>query len=551
MRITADQACRRVGDISTIAEVPANGDATEKRPQLENRRSVSMSDNMLRKANVDGEQAAQDAQISRSASLHSPEHVAAQAIPAEPAATQDPSQAVLEQKIPVQDPTSATAPILADQTQPQPSQHMPGHVGFSEPVASVLTSRPEVNGQPMTSQGPPASAAFNPYSAFETAAIGMSTEQLASAPNAVQQERGPAVNGLAHRPSTASRVTANGYQPNGYGPSSHPNDPFSQSRYPPGMYPPNGYPPNMYPQNGYGPNGYPPNGYPQNGYPSQNYAPNGYRQSSYGPQGYAHPGYPQSPYSQHGPQHGPQNSIHNSVRSGYTQNGHIHSPHPQDSWRQTGYFGQPMHNEDVTTPKADPRTVHAPIMNGGPPPPSWPDYVEQEPEFATLQRQATLKANPANAPTPQRQSTYPQPGQPSNRPAQRASVYPGAQTAPKPGPASVHSSFYSGGPPSSGHTSRAPSERGAPAQSSSSDSASRRRKLKLKTSLELLPNCAKKDVAAAANRQAAIIGHPISPTSNFIQSRGFSLYRFINPKPVGTDMLSYELERLKPSMSTN
>jgi hypothetical protein len=75
--------------------------------------------------------------------------------------------------------------------------------------------------------------------------------------------------------------------------------------------------------------------------------------------------------------------------------------------------------------------------------------------------------------------------------------------------------------------------------------------LKLKSSLELLPNCAKKEVTLEASRQAAIIGKPISPTSNFIQSRGFALYRFINPKPLGRDMISYELERLKPSLSTS
>jgi hypothetical protein len=91
----------------------------------------------------------------------------------------------------------------------------------------------------------------------------------------------------------------------------------------------------------------------------------------------------------------------------------------------------------------------------------------------------------------------------------------------------------------------------AQTHSSSSGSASRQRKLKLKTSLELLPNCAKKEIALDASRQAALIGKPISPTSNFIQNRGFALYRFINPQPVGRDMLSYELERLKPSMSTS
>ena len=183
--------------------------------------------------------------------------------------------------------------------------------------------------------------------------------------------------------------------------------------------------------------------------------------------------------------------------------------------------------------------------NGYTPAPYWPEYVEEEP-MPDLRRQSTIKARPPQPPAAaQRSMTYP-----NNQ---------GADLTRRRSPPSIQSSNYSADHTSSTEdgydnrtVSRAPSERGrAQTHSSSSGSASRRRKLKLKSSLELLPNCTKKEIALDANRQAAIVGKPISVTSNFIESRGFALYRFINPQPVSRDMLSYELERLRPSMSTS
>ena len=186
--------------------------------------------------------------------------------------------------------------------------------------------------------------------------------------------------------------------------------------------------------------------------------------------------------------------------------------------------------------------------NGYTPAPYWPEYVEEEEEepMTNLRRQSTIKARPPQPPaSAQRSMTYP-----NNQ---------GEGLTRRRSPPSIQSSNYSADHTSSTDdpyehrsVSRAPSERGRPpTHSSSSDSASRRRKLKLKSSLELLPNCTKKEIAQEASRQAAIVGKPISITSNFIETRGFALYRFINPSPVGRDMVSYELERLRPSMSTS
>jgi hypothetical protein len=102
------------------------------------------------------------------------------------------------------------------------------------------------------------------------------------------------------------------------------------------------------------------------------------------------------------------------------------------------------------------------------------------------------------------------------------------------------------------HKSRAPSTIGiVNTQSMSSSSGSRPRRLKLKQSLELMPNCARREATQDASRQAAILGKPVSPTTSHLENRGFALYRFITPVPAGDDMLVYNLERLKPSLSTS
>jgi hypothetical protein len=69
--------------------------------------------------------------------------------------------------------------------------------------------------------------------------------------------------------------------------------------------------------------------------------------------------------------------------------------------------------------------------------------------------------------------------------------------------------------------------------------------------LELLPNCAKKEIAATAHRQSAIQGFSVSPISSLLHDRGFALYQFVNPMPTGPDMVSYDLEKLTPSIQTS
>lgn len=173
--------------------------------------------------------------------------------------------------------------------------------------------------------------------------------------------------------------------------------------------------------------------------------------------------------------------------------------------------------------------------------PYWPEYVENDPTI-NLRRQSTIKARPPPPIATHRALTYP--NQLDEGLTRRRS--PPSQT-------SLYSADHVSGPGDydERNISRPPSHGATQTTSSSSGSRSHHRRLKLKSSLELLPNCAKKEVTLDASRQAAIIGKPISPTSNFIQKRGFALYRFVNPKPSGRDMITYELERLKPSMSTS